>query len=164
MVTQERLKELLHYDPETGVFRWRVSIRGQAGAGAVAGTLRDNGYIIICIDRRLYRAHRLAFLYMGVSLPPQVDHENHIRNDNRWVNLSPATSFINQRNCTLREDNQSGVTGIHWNTYFEKWTASIAFNKKRYHLGRFKNKEDAIKVRKEAEKRFGFHPNHGASL
>lgn len=164
MVTQERLKELLHYDPETGAFIWRVARRGPAGVGDVAGTLRVTGYITIGIDGRIYRAHRLAFLYMGVSLPPQVDHENHIRNDNRWVNLSPATSFINQRNCTLHKNNQSGVTGVHWHKYFRKWTATIGFNKKRYHLGRFNDKEEAIKVRKEAEKRFGFHPNHGASL
>lgn len=87
-LTAGRLKELLTYDPETGVFIWRGWRSGSAVAGSVAGSLHSDGYVCIKIGRCLYRAHRLAFLYMTGSRPiGQVDHINMNRADNRWCNL-----------------------------------------------------------------------------
>ena len=89
MITQERLKELLHYDPETGVFTWKVDKGTRARAGQEAGCLNGvSGYIDISIDKKLEKAHRLSFLYMDGSMPPEhTDHINGIRNDNRPQNL-----------------------------------------------------------------------------
>ena len=63
-MNQTRLKELLHYDPFTGIFTWKVTRTGSAKPGTVAGYIKNEGYICIKIDSRSYMAHRLAFLYM----------------------------------------------------------------------------------------------------
>ena len=82
-LTQERLKELLHYDPETGYFTWKISPNNAVKVGSVAGTSMNN-YIRIIIDHKAYLAHRLAFLYMEGYFPEhEVDHINRIRDDNR---------------------------------------------------------------------------------
>lgn len=89
MLTQERLKELLTYEPATGVFRWRER-RGNQGGGCVApgdeaGSVYKNGYRMIGVGGRRYGAHRLAFLYMTGAFPPaEVDHINGVPADNRW--------------------------------------------------------------------------------
>lgn len=86
MLTQSRLKTILHYDPETGMFRWRVS-NGAAKAGRLAGSLRPNGYLHIGVDCNRYYSHRLAWLYVyGVWPKDQLDHINGIPNDNRIAN------------------------------------------------------------------------------
>ncbi|WLW40698.1 H-N-H-endonuclease [Escherichia phage Bf23] len=121
--TLERLKELLNYDPDTGIFTNKIS-RGRGGkAGAVAGYLRKDGYITIKIDKVDYLAHRLAFLYMTGSIPDLVDHINRIRSDNRWKNLRESTSQINNRNCTA--SSKSGYLGVHWNKQLQKWQVQI---------------------------------------
>ena len=119
-LTQNRLKELLHYDPETGIFTWRVSRRG-AKSGSVAG-VHDNGYIRIKIDYELYLAHRLTFLYMEGYFPEyHVDHKNRIRDDNRWSNLRHVSRQCNQRNASIAKDNTSGITGVCWHKNNKKW-------------------------------------------
>ena len=161
MITQERLKELLVYDPKTGVFTWKIARTG-AAKGAVAGSLVPRGYISIMVDSRQYRAHRLAFLYMEGSFPPEhMDHINHIRDDNRWENLRPATAGDNQRNRTLNANNSSGAVGVNWQKLAGKWKAQIVINKKFVSLGYFENLEDAIAARAAADIKYGFHENHG---
>lgn len=96
-LTQERLWQVLHYDPETGVFH---RLRKDGSLGRVAGTLDEtNGYIKIMVDKVIYRAHRLAFLYVDGKLPPNdVDHKNRTKSDNRWSNLRHATHQENMHN------------------------------------------------------------------
>lgn len=97
-MTQERLKEIIEYFPESGIFVWR-SDRGRARGGRVAGTLSREGYIVIWADGKAYKAHRLAFLYMTGECPKQeTDHINGIRTDNRWQNLREATKHQNAIN------------------------------------------------------------------
>lgn len=100
---QTRLKELLHYDPNTGIFTWRVNRRGRfARKGSVAGTVDFNGYIAMGVDNRRYYAHRLAWLYVFGYYPPEdTDHINEIKTDNRIVNLRCASRSENMRHSAV---------------------------------------------------------------
>ena len=143
MLTQERLKELLDYDPETGVFVWKVN-KNRARAGATAGTKNNRLYTVIRIDRKDYTAHRLAWFYMYGTWPKdQLDHINRVRNDNRIGNLREATMQQNQWNPSKRKDNSSGYTGVGWHKKTEKWMAYIVINMKQKYLGLFNTPEEA---------------------
>jgi len=140
---RKRTLELLNYDPETGVFTWKVR-RGCRPAGAEAGTLNHNGYIVITIDRKLHYAHRLAFLVSHGYFPEQVDHINLGRSDNRISNLRPATNQENQRNRDRRSNNTSGHKGVCWNKHNGKWQAQAQdANGKYKYLGLFTTVESA---------------------
>ena len=98
-LTQERLKELLHYDPETGVFRWKVDRPKGVKIGNKAGTLDQDGYRKISLDGKRFYAHRLVWLYVHGEFPfDQIDHKNRVPDDNRLVNLRQATSGENRAN------------------------------------------------------------------
>lgn len=101
MITQEQLKELLDYDPDTGIFTWKVD-RIAIGAGRKAGWLSPRGYIYITINSRRYLAHRLVWLYAHGFLPSELDHINRDASDNRLCNLRVVTGSQNNRN---RRDN-----------------------------------------------------------
>ena len=164
MITQARLKELFHYDPETGVFV-RLVTRGGQSKGAVAGGPGSQGYFRIKVDGEFYQAHRLAWLYMHGKFPSeQIDHKNHNRRDNRQANLREASRQENCRNQTLYANNKSGVTGVAWYPAINKWRAQIKINGTKIHLGYFTKKSDAIKARKAANINHNFHPNHGVNL
>lgn len=155
-LTQARLKVLLHYDPETGHFTWRVT-RNQTAIGSRAGSPSGDGYIRIKVDGQLQRAHRLAFLYMTGEFPPnQVDHINRDRTDNRWENLRPATRRENEGNKGLRRDNTSGHRGVSWFKPAKKWAAYGYRNGRRVHLGYFASLEEAAAAAREwREENFG---------
>lgn len=143
-LTQARLKELLHYDPETGHFTWRVTRGSKAPAGTVAGS-PSRGYTLICVDQKLYKAHRLAFLYMLGSIPDlDIDHVNRDRSDNRWVNLRPATSSENKFNAGPHRDCKSGHRGVHWFKPHQKWCARGMLRGKAHHIGYFEELADAV--------------------
>ena len=90
-----------------------------------------------------------------------IDHLNHVPWDNRLPNLRMTTQLSNTRNNKRSSRNKSGVTGVMWREKEGKWLASIIVGRKRIYLGRFIDKDEAIRVRKEAEKLYGFHENHG---
>lgn len=150
-LTAERLRSLISYDPDTGNFIWLVAHRGIV-VGSEAGSLdRDGGYIQIGVDHRLYRAHRLAWLYMTGDWPIEVDHKNGNRADNRWDNLREATRSQNNANGKRRADNTSGHKGISWDSRRGRWHAYININSKRRNLGCFREIESAIAARASAE-------------
>ncbi|WP_416186725.1 HNH endonuclease signature motif containing protein [Fulvimarina sp. 2208YS6-2-32] len=155
VLTVERLREVIDYDPATGVFRWRISRPGCV-AGRRAGAIKNDGYRQIEIDRRLYRGARLAFLYMTGSWPRPgaiVDHRNRVRDDDRWSNLREATLAQNARNRGLCRRNTSGRIGVSPIAGGAKWNADIGIGGRNIHLGRFKDKADAIAARDAAERR-----------
>jgi hypothetical protein len=156
-ITQERLKSLLHYDPLSGQFTRLVDGK-HTKAGERAGYVKGSGYREIYISGDLYYEHRLAFLYMTGSFPEhQADHINHIKDDNRWCNLRPATSTENNRNTGLRKDNKSGVTGVSWCNGKQKWMASCHADGKTKYLGYFENIQEAAVVATSARQKY-----HGA--
>ena len=143
MITQSRLKELLHYDPETGVFTWAVRRNGIRNGG-VAGGLDAKGYRKIGVDGRLYLAHRLAWLYVhGVWPQAQMDHRNGVHDDNRISNLREATNAQNSQNRALHANNTSGFPGVTWFWQRRKWMSQITFDGKRKGLGYFDDPEEA---------------------
>lgn len=157
-LTQARLKEVLNYDPETGHFTWLVSRRGPARIGSRAGTVDSYGYILVGIDGRSFKAHRLAFLYMTGAFPPAwVDHANREKSDNRWENLRPATPSENRANEGLRRDNTTGYKGVSWNKRRGKWHARGRRGGRVAHLGYFDDLEEAAEAARAWRKE-----NHGA--
>ncbi len=135
-LTFERLRELMHYDPETGDFTYRVRTARRVKIGAVAGNPNVDGYFWVSVKGERYRAHRLAWLYMTGEWPPRdIDHKNLNRSDNRWANLRLATDSQNKANIGKRADNTSGYKGVFKKG--RKWEASIGVRGKRRYLGSF---------------------------
>ena len=164
-LTQEILKELLRYNPETGVFVWKVKAARCVEIGDIAGCLARTGYNQIKVAKKSYRAHRLAFLYMTGSFPPnQIDHINHIRDDNQWLNLRAVTHQENHKNRTKNKNNTAGITGVSWHKHTNKWYSRIKVNYIDIYLGIFDDWFDAVCARKSAENKYGFHPGHGRKL
>jgi len=161
MLTQERLKELFHYDPLTGLFTRKITITYNSKAGDVAKSIDSHGYIRIAIDGKRYKAHRLAFLYMENWLPEHVDHDDHIRINNKWKNLNAANNLTNHKNMSMQSRNKSGFTGVHKSKNYDKWIVQIRNKGKTIHIGSFAKKEDALKARKAANIKYNYHPNHG---
>lgn len=144
LITQSRLKEVINYDPETGIFTWKVSFgTGSAHVGGVAGSVQ-RGYRSIKIDRKAYRAANLAWLYMTGEFPPRlVDHKNTIRDDNKFANLRLATNSENQFNLNKMSHNTSGFKGVHRLKDTGRWQARICANYKRRVLGCFDTPQEA---------------------
>lgn len=162
-MTREEIQELLAYDAKTGKITWRFTTSPRSREGQEAGSIDGDGYRLISLNYKKRSAHRLAFDLMGIEIPPgmQVDHINGKRDDNRWSNLRLVTGQQNNMNTKIQKNNKSGVTGVSWNSRDSRWTAAIKFRGKRYHLGTFRRREDAIAARKDAEQKYGFHGNHG---
>jgi hypothetical protein len=157
MLTAERLRELLHYDPDTGVFTW-LRVKGRrVRVGALSGKANGGGYFQIGVDGRIYYAHRLAWLYVHGEWPvASIDHVNCDRCDNRLANLRPATKAQNAANARKRTNNSSGFKGAYWNARRNKWMASIEADGHQRHLGYFDNPTDAHKAYvAAAERHFG---------
>lgn len=122
---QARLRELLDYDPETGVLTWKQS-RGRGVAGRPAGSPTRDGYLRLCVDGQMYAAHRVVYKWQtGRDPKGMLDHANGDRQDNRWVNIREATAAQNSCNRGLRSDNTSGVTGVFWHAAVKKWVVSL---------------------------------------
>ena len=141
-LTAARLRAVLEYDPSTGIFTW---ICGQR-VGLMAGSPDRRGYWTIKIDRRRYKAHRLAFLYVTGKGPAQdVDHERGDRRDNRWGKLREATPSQNQQNrLRAQANNSTGYLGVY--PLGDGFSASIRANGVRHYLGRHATAEQAHKA------------------
>ncbi len=152
-LTAEYLRSVLHYDPETGLFTWKVRAANRVKVGDAAGCPNGDGYLHIKVQSRLYKAHRLAWLYMNGEWPKdQLDHINRNRSDNRIANLREVSHKQNQQNAGKSSTNTSGHTGVSWNKQNSKWRALIMHNRKLIHLGYFATLEEALSARKAAEK------------
>jgi hypothetical protein len=170
-LTQEIVRELLDYDPATGALTWRQRDRKwfeSDGAWKMWNTKYSGkriyssttkGYLRVKIWGHSYAAHRLCFLWMTGRYPdPEIDHENHVRSDNRWSNLFETGQ--NNKNRTLPSTNTSGHIGVYkhsnmYGAYIHNLDSS------REHLGYFHNFEDAVDVRSAAELKYNYHKRHG---
>jgi hypothetical protein len=137
-LTRARLRELLHYDPKTGQFRWRKRLRN-GHRGPSAGCVHSQrGYRYIKIDRRVYSEHQLAWFYMtGRWCRPGIDHRDRDAANNRWSNLRRATASQNNANRRRPRHNASGYKGVYLSRRSGKWYAHIGRNGRIIHLGTF---------------------------
>lgn len=156
MLTHAQLKELIFYDPENGILKKRKT-------GKILGSkISRDGYIRIRLRYKLYLAHRLAWLYMTGQFPKdQIDHINHNRSDNRFVNLREATNQENAKNRKPHIKNKSKISGVSWDKKSNKWRSEINNKNKKIYLGLFDDKFEAICIRKSTENKLGYHQNHG---
>lgn len=143
MLTQERLKELLSYDPETGLFTWLSQHGARVRTGSVAGSRTVKRYIRIGVDGALYMAHRLAWLYTyGVWPPQEIDHRDGVRWNNVLSNLRLATPSQNSQNQRgAHRDGTSGFLGV--SRAGKKWKGQITYGGENVYLGRFDTAEQA---------------------
>lgn len=162
-LTQARLKELLHYDPLSGLFTWLV-VRGGKHVGDVAGSVcraRGKDYRRIRLDDELIMAHRLAWLYVHGEWPEdELDHEDGDGLNNRISNLRPADRLQNNKNASLRKDNRTGVPGVY-EMQPGRFQVTIKHRGQTHYLGRFGDVPAAAAVKKAAEQQFQYHPQHG---
>lgn len=137
MLTSERLREVLDYDPNTGVFAWKVRpSRSRIEPGSPAGYVSQRGYVCVKIDGRHYLAHRLAWLFMHGEWPPRlIDHINGVCSDNRIENLRLATAT--QNNANSKGYGKSGIKGVTWDNRARKWKSEIRVNGPLVYLGLF---------------------------
>lgn len=153
-VTQEELKNLFRYNPDTGEFIRIVTITARYEAGEPVGGInpRDGMVYIRLPGRRRFPAHRLAWLYMTGELPTiDIDHIDNNRSNNRWNNLRVATRSQNKANFA----HTSGVSNMRgvW-PHGKRWRAAIKVNQKRKHLGVFDTKEEAYAAYISAREEF----------
>lgn len=141
LITIERLKELLDYEPTTGIFRWKVK-RVYIPAGSIAGYLNREGYRVIVVDKVRYQAHRLAWFYFYGRWPEeQVDHINRQKDANEISNLREATNAQNTVNRAAHRTSRSGFKGV--TMHRRRWRAKIKVSGREIHIGRFDSPEEA---------------------
>lgn len=166
MTSQKEIKSIFSYDENTGVFTWRDDRYARKVKGLEAGWTtsqknRRTKYIHMRIDGVTYRAHRLAWMYMYGEWPEYIDHIDGDGTNNRISNLRSVSKYESAKNKPLQLNNKSGCSGVRFYKPLGKWLARIGVNGTRVHLGYFDLIEGAIKARKEAEIKYGYHKNHG---
>lgn len=145
MLTSELLRELLSYDPETGLLtRLTDNNRGHR-IGAIAGSKHHSGYIEVMVNKKNYRAHRICWLHFYGQWPEfDIDHINGDKADNRICNLRDATEEMNMQNeIRARKNSTSGLMGVRFRPERKRWIATIKVNGKPKRLGSFATPEEA---------------------
>jgi hypothetical protein len=154
-ITQAELKEKLIYDSLSGIFWWKSNAIGRASLDNPAGSKDAKGYCRIMINRKMYLAHRLAWLYVnGVWPKSQIDHIDGNPLNNRYENLRECDSSQNICNSKLRRDSKTGVKGVSWHSQAKKYNVRVCINGKRRSMGLFDDKEFAELVSIEARKKY----------
>jgi len=130
--------------------------------GKKAGTIDSKGYSAITVNRKIYRGHRLIFLYHHGYLPEIIDHIDGNRLNNRIENLREATQTENLQNAKKRTNNVSGIKNVHWCNQKQKWVVKLCVKGKRIYGGFFENLDDAKQVALEQRNLYyGSYANNG---
>lgn len=155
MITQDRLKELVSYDPDTGVFVWLKDNGKNAKQGSTAGRINFYGYSVICIDGQTYLAHRLAWMYCFGNFPEMnIDHLNGDRNDNRVSNLRDVSQDVNCQNHRKQNGDKPVMIGVSFDKATKKFKSQIMHKGKNLHLGRFRTEAEAHDAYISAKRKF----------
>jgi len=146
VLSAERLREVLDYDPATGKFSHRIT-------GKRSFAANGKGYVTIWIDGRSYSGHRLAWLYVHGEWPDGwLDHVNCNRVDNRLVNLRVAGTVGNAANRRISRHNTTGLKGVSYSKEHKRWFAQITVRKRKQFLGYFDAPEEAHQAYLKAAK------------
>jgi hypothetical protein len=156
-LSHEEIKRLLNYDPDTGKFTWKITVNSRAPAGSVAGCINPDGYRQIRVAGIVYKAHRLAWLYVTGKFPLNgVDHINGDRMDNRIDNLRDVSHRENHQNTKFHRNGRLFGTSFHKQS--KKWEARIRVRDKRIYLGSFDTEQEAHKSYLDFLQRLETHP------
>lgn len=148
-LSQEYLKSILAYDPETGVWIWKIHYFIRL-VGAVAGSIKQDGYRQIKIGNVDYMSARLACLYMKGRWPiEEMDHKDTNRSNDKWENLREATRAENTRNRNAKVTSLIGLKGVKLTTS-GKYEAAIRSKEDYKYLGTFDTPEEAAKAYADA--------------
>lgn len=175
-LTQKVLKESLLYCHTSGVFTWKnrplshftkkdrwLAVNNRF-AGKTANSESSHGYTRVLISGSRYYAHRLVWLYVYGEWPNKIDHIDGNRQNNKLINLRSVSNRENTKNRSISKTSSTGVMGVSKVKGFNRWRAYISVDKKQIWLGSFDDINKAIKARKEADKKYGFHKNHGRAI
>jgi len=144
-MTQKELKNILKYCPKTGNFIWKITSSNRATKNKIAGC-SNFAYTLIGYNKKIYRAHRLAFLYMKGYIPDLIDHKDRNGLNNKWSNLREANKSLNNVNSKLNKVNKSGYTGVSFKNDCKRkkpWRSVINANGKQISLGYFRTAKEA---------------------
>ncbi len=168
MLTYEQVKRYFSYDPKTGIVTWTENVHNKSNSrpGDKAGGMMPIGYIGTAFriggEKKFAYMHRIAWMLTHKKWPEgQIDHINGNRADNRLENLRDVPLGTNRKNMKKPKNNTSGYMGIGWDKGRNKWNVKIGVNGKTVNIGRFKELDEAIAAREQAEIEYGFHKNHG---
>lgn len=150
MLSYDRVRELFDY--EDGCLYNKISRSSKSLEGSKAGNPRVDGYIQLCIDQKMYRLHRVIWLWHYGYLPENsLDHINNIKDDNRVENLREVSAQCNAINSDEPRNNSSGIRGIYFNPKQNRWVAQIKVNQRKIYLGQSSCKLEAACLRLAAE-------------
>lgn len=168
LLTAEAARKMFSYDPQTGRVTRRVA-RGRGRVGAEAGwvwkTRQQPGRRMISVgskNRKVYYTARVIWLLVTGEWPRyEVDHIDGDPLNDRWANLRDVPTAVNAKNKGILSNNSSGAMGVRWKEDRHKWQARVKVGGREKHLGYFFTLEEATQARKRADRRYGFHKNHG---
>lgn len=151
-------------NPRDG-YVWKEGQRpGAARVGKPVGYVDANGYRRVHINGVQLKLHRVVFALNAGRWPQDLDHIDGDRLNNDISNLRETNTVENGRNQKLHSRNTSGTVGVYWHERHQKWVASIGVRGRLKHLGTFASKNEAMRARKEAERRIGFSERHGNAI
>ena len=164
MLELDVLELLLDYNADNGELKWSSFNSRNPRKGMVAGTRLSNKYIRVFIYGKLYQAHRLAwYMYYGKEPKYGIDHIDGNKHNNAISNLRDVPQSSNAKNSSLSKASSSGFTGVTFMKKSKKWRSRIMVDGSDIHLGFYDDKQKAVSARARANKKYGFHENHGKS-
>jgi hypothetical protein len=163
MVNIPKLKEILNYNPASGLFTWMVDFKNHVKKGRIAGSISkhaNKNYICIHYNKYSHPAHILAWIFMTGKTPNNyIDHINGVGTDNRWCNLRDVSQSENMKNRAMAPiTSLSGITGVRHTRRSKKWVAKIYPNNQYIYIGSFSTKKAAVEARWLAEIKYNY-PN-----
>jgi hypothetical protein len=159
--SKEYLSTVFSYNEKTGELSWKSCLSPRAPVGKAINTINCQGYVDVRLNGVLYRAHRIIWKMVTGEDPVEIDHIDGVRSNNVFSNLRSVSSAENSKNQRKRKNKSSNVIGVSWYERDGNWDSRITVSNKVVFLGRFATFEEAVAVRKAAEKMYGFHKNHG---
>jgi hypothetical protein len=151
VISQQELKELVEYNPETGVLMWRVA-RPRADQWSNVGSLTPQGYLRTSIRGRAYFVHSLIWLYVYGYFPENdIDHIDRVKTNNCLGNLRVVSKCCSAQNKSVYKNNKSGIKGVHWCNTTQRWRVCIVLSKGQRVIGSFEDFTEAVCLRLAAE-------------